>query len=321
MARRTSIVAILVFLCVGTAIATAWSNTGPSWTTQQARIALITTPRLIARDHKGNVYVFGIFDIRSIRGSGPMVRISGRSTWRLFEVRAVADPMAGDWVPDASSVSFCLHVKGPRPRTIYPYSPYVLTGFDHVGAAFGAKGWGCRDTPQTRYANGAHFHQGLLPAPKPPAPPPSPPPLRIASIDSGDSLTLTSGQRVRLLQIDAPDLDTDECYARSAKSLHYDFAPRGRTPFTLESDPKLPKVDGDGRLLRYVMWGGRPFNTKLVREGIAAPYFPGGKRGKYADELMRAALEAKAGGRGLWRACPDTVLDPNRPVDTGPRGG
>jgi hypothetical protein len=35
---------------------------------------------------------------------------------------------------------------------------------------------------------------------------------------------------------------------------------------------------------------------------------------------VAAALAAKAAKRGLWKACPRTVLDPNRAVDTGTSG-
>jgi micrococcal nuclease len=62
-------------------------------------------------------------------------------------------------------------------------------------------------------------------------------------------------------------------------------------------------------------------NLALVRAGAAAPYFYGGDRGRYADALMRAAIDAKAARRGLWGACPRTRLDPYRAVDTGSGGG
>jgi hypothetical protein len=41
--------------------------------------------------------------------------------------------------------------------------------------------------------------------------------------------------------------------------------------------------------------------------------------GRYADRLLAEARRAKAAKRGLWGACPRTVLDPYRGVDTGAR--
>ena len=61
--------------------------------------------------------------------------------------------MAGEW-DELPNVSFCLHVKGSRPRTTYPWSPFVLTGFDHWGAVWGAKGWGCDNNASARRATG-----------------------------------------------------------------------------------------------------------------------------------------------------------------------
>jgi hypothetical protein len=61
-------------------------------------------------------------------------------------------------------------------------------------------------------------------------------------------------------------------------------------------------------------------NLEVTRRGAAAPYFYRGERGRYAGWLMQAARSAKAAKRGLWRACPRTVLDPFRAVATGQSG-
>ena len=86
----------------------------------------------------------------------------------------------------------------------------------------------------------------------------------------------------------------------------------------LESDPALDRTDRYGRLLRYVKRNGLNVNLELARRGAAAPYFYGGDRGRYAGSLMRAAQSAKAAKRGLWGACPSTVLDPFSAVTDGP---
>ena len=141
----------------------------------------------------------------------------------------------------------------------------------------------------------------------------------VVSVYDGDTLTLRDGRRVRLLQIDTPELGSGECYSRAARTALFGLAPPGR-PIVLESDPALDRVDRYGRLLRYVKRNGVNVNLELVRRGAAAPYFYRGERGRYAGALMRAALGAKAARRGLWKACPATVLDPVRAVETG-RGG
>ena len=54
----------------------------------------------------------------------------------------------------------------------------------------------------------------------------------------------------------------------------------------------------------------------LVRRGAASVWFVGRDRGRYADDLLDAARDARADARGLWAARPGTVLDPHRSVET-----
>jgi micrococcal nuclease len=141
----------------------------------------------------------------------------------------------------------------------------------------------------------------------------------VASVYDGDTLTLRDGRRVRLLQIDTPELGSGECYSRAARTALVALAPPGKR-VVLEADPALDRVDRYGRLLRYVKRNGVNVNLELARRGAAAPYFYRGDRGRYAGSLMRVAQSAKAAKRGLWRACPRTVLDPFRAVSTGQSG-
>jgi endonuclease YncB( thermonuclease family) len=138
----------------------------------------------------------------------------------------------------------------------------------------------------------------------------------VAAVYDGDTLTLAGGQRIRLLQIDTPELGSGKCYSRAARRSLLGLAPVG-SRVVLEADASLDRIDRYGRLLRYVHRGSTNVNLQLVERGAAAPYFYRGERGKYASALMRAARAAKAAGRGLWRASPSARLDPDRAVDTG----
>jgi endonuclease YncB( thermonuclease family) len=138
----------------------------------------------------------------------------------------------------------------------------------------------------------------------------------VARIADGDTLTLTNGARVRLLQVDSPEIGSGECYAQAARRELLRLAPAG-SRVALERDPVLDSVDRNGRLLRYVRRGGLDVNLELVRRGAAAPYFYRGDRGRYASRLLSAAVVARAHRRGLWGASPGTRLDPYRQVDTG----
>jgi micrococcal nuclease len=141
----------------------------------------------------------------------------------------------------------------------------------------------------------------------------------VASVYDGDTLTLRDGRRVRLLQVDTPELGSGECFSRAGRTALLRLAPVGKS-VVLEIDPRLDRRDRYGRQLRYVKRNGVNVNLELVRRGAAAPYFYRGERGRYASALMRAAQGAKASKRGLWKACPSTVLDPTRAVTTGRSG-
>src|SRR5262245_12033965 len=97
---------------------------------------------------------------------------------------------------------------------------------------------------------------------------------RIARVIDGDTIVLTNGARVRLLQIDTPEPGTAECYSRAAGRQLRRLLPEGAV-VTLEPDPPLDLVDRYGRLLRYVRRGGLDVNLELVRRGAATVWFYG----------------------------------------------
>lgn len=143
---------------------------------------------------------------------------------------------------------------------------------------------------------------------------------RIAYVIDGDTVDLTNGARVRLVQIDTPEVyNSPECYGEQASTLTKRLLPPG-TLVRLYREPKTDAVDRYGRLLRYVfrVRDGLNVNVQLVRVGAAAPYFYDYRRGRYAGLLVRLALRARARHLGLWGRCPGTPYDPNHGVSTGP---
>ena len=138
----------------------------------------------------------------------------------------------------------------------------------------------------------------------------------IARVSDGDSLRLTNGQKVRLLQIDAPEREKD-CYGRAAARALDALVPKG-TRVILEPDAGLDDLDTYGRLLRYVLVDGENVNLSLVESGAAAPYFFRKERGRYAEDLLAAAKSARAVRRGLWGACPKAELNTGLGSVTGP---
>jgi endonuclease YncB( thermonuclease family) len=134
----------------------------------------------------------------------------------------------------------------------------------------------------------------------------------------GDTIALRNGQRVRLVQIDTPEVFFGtECYSVAASRETKRLLPSG-TRVRLVAEPATDRVDQYGRLLRYVVRvnGGVNVNLALVAAGAAAPYFYRGRRGRYANQLEFLAKRAKAKNLGLWRACPHTPYDPYHSIET-----
>lgn len=124
----------------------------------------------------------------------------------------------------------------------------------------------------------------------------------VERVGDGDSFELEGGDRVRLLQIDAPELGEGECYAEEAAGLLRALLRPGEA-VELEADPALDGTDRFGRLLRYAIADGVNVNVELVRQGAATPYFRSGEEGRYAEDLLAAVEEARDERRGMWAVC------------------
>ena len=123
----------------------------------------------------------------------------------------------------------------------------------------------------------------------------------LPGVAHGDTVALRNGQRVRLVQIDTPEVYFGtECYGPQASATTKRLLPPG-TRVRLLAEPATDRVDQYGRLLRYIVRAkdGLNVNVQLVRVGAAAPYFYEGRRGRYAALLERLALRAR---RRSW-AC------------------
>ena len=137
----------------------------------------------------------------------------------------------------------------------------------------------------------------------------------VSKVVDGDTITMSNGEKVRLIQIDTPELASKECYGIQAKSeLTKLLNQAGEVSLT--SDPNLDEVDKYGRLLRYVFIGNTNLNLKLIEIGAAAPYFYRGEKGIYAEQLLKAAQTAQKRKLGMWGICPGTRLSPNHAVQT-----
>jgi endonuclease YncB( thermonuclease family) len=140
----------------------------------------------------------------------------------------------------------------------------------------------------------------------------------ILKVTDGDTIRVSTGKDVRLLQIDTPEPMSSECYSNEATAALTKLI-SGKT-VRLESDPVSANIDRFGRDLRYVFVGKLNINLKMVELGAAAPLFYNGEKGKYWSQLLKAAEKAKKNKIGLWGKCPSAKLDPYKSLSSGKSG-
>ncbi len=136
----------------------------------------------------------------------------------------------------------------------------------------------------------------------------------VIEVIDGDTLRLETGQSVRLIGIDCPEMyESDKLY-RDARNTGKDIGMiiaqgeqahrftqglvKGKV-VSVEFDQE--KYDSYGRLLAYVFLADGTFvNTEIVKHGYARPLTIAPNL-KYADWIQQLYWEAQQKGRGLWK--------------------
>ncbi|MBM4284218.1 MAG: nuclease [Deltaproteobacteria bacterium] len=123
----------------------------------------------------------------------------------------------------------------------------------------------------------------------------------VAKVSDGDTVVLEGGQKVRLLGIDAPELEKEgkpaEFLAHKARAELAGLVQGKKV--RLEYD-KL-RHDHYGRVLAYLFLPDGVFvNAELVRQGWVRVYLiPPNLR--FKEELVAAQRQGMATGRGIWQ--------------------
>lgn len=120
----------------------------------------------------------------------------------------------------------------------------------------------------------------------------------VSEVIDGDTVRLETGELVRFIGIDAPEINGGECFAINARTKTSALLLGNEVH--LQGD--VSDKDKYGRWLRYVWLDDIMINEELVREGyaIAKSYPPDTK---YQFRLEQAQQEAEQKGAGLWAAC------------------
>jgi len=122
-------------------------------------------------------------------------------------------------------------------------------------------------------------------------------------IIDGDTIILITGERIRYLGIDTPELHHPtigkECGGQEAKNENAKLLTGKR--IRIEKD--VTDKDQYGRLLRYVFTEDGYFvNYEIIRRGWAQVYVIYPDR-KYEKILIEAQLSAKKDNVGIWKYC------------------
>ncbi len=109
-------------------------------------------------------------------------------------------------------------------------------------------------------------------------------------------------EKVRLLGADTPEVVDPrkpvQCFGHAASAFTKSALVGHRVTLELDVVPR----DKYGRLLAYVIVGGRRFEDELLARGYAR-FLVIPPNGSHARVMLREELAARAARRGLWGAC------------------
>ena len=120
-------------------------------------------------------------------------------------------------------------------------------------------------------------------------------------VDDGDTIILSTGQRIRYIGINAPEIDHKEQKAQpfgyKARSFNKNLLVNRR--IRLEFDTE--RYDQYGRMLAYIFLPDGSFvNSRLLQDGLAFCLYRW-PNVKYEKILYQAQLAAMASSKGIWR--------------------
>ena len=129
----------------------------------------------------------------------------------------------------------------------------------------------------------------------------------VTSVIDGDTVVLDSGERVRYLLVDTPEVTggNDECFGAEATTFNSDLV-LGQE---IELDYDVDCLDYYDRLLAYVSVGGHEVNRLIIERGYGCVLFIPPSGADREAEFLALEATARAEGRGVWGACEDVPCE------------
>lgn len=126
--------------------------------------------------------------------------------------------------------------------------------------------------------------------------PPIPTTVSVVSVYDGDTVTLSTGDKIRLKWANAPEMKPREAYAIEAKELTYTFT-KGRTVELVVNEANAR--DGYGRILAGIRTDEGDLSVRLLELGLAHVYLVPPLDGD-PTPYLEAEARARAERRGIW---------------------
>lgn len=126
-------------------------------------------------------------------------------------------------------------------------------------------------------------------------------PFQVTFVFDGDTVELNTGQRVRYLGIDTPEIDHENNTAEPFGFEARRYNERLVLNKTVRLEYDRERYDRYGRLLAYIFLSdGTLVNEVLLQEGLGYYLFVTAK-GEYDKRLLAAQQQAMATGKGIWK--------------------
>ncbi len=117
----------------------------------------------------------------------------------------------------------------------------------------------------------------------------------VERVADGDTITCREGERIRIVGIDAPELDQPPFGVQSRDAFSRLAPPGTALGVELAADPR----DDFDRTLAYLWDGDALLNEQMIRDGWAVVFLIS-PNVKYADRFRSAEEDAMRAGRGHW---------------------
>lgn len=132
----------------------------------------------------------------------------------------------------------------------------------------------------------------------------------LATVDQvidGDTIVLSSGEKVRYLLIDTPEITSGktDCYGMEAFKYNRDLVLGQEIALTYDTQC----TDQYGRLLAYVEAADGELNSLMIDRGFACYLHIPPDGDARAAEFQSLELGARQAKRGMWGLCPAVTCD------------